>query len=129
MDKSNKEKLIGLEITGLSSVDSIKDKIFAKINKNQNKYISLKPQVAEYFRKNPNQSIAKLISDYQTRSSAAGSKVVEVLKKYLESPDLVKKAIKGEFSTAETKPTEQGSGITTTTRTSDGETQNELQKN
>ncbi|WP_341490514.1 P110/LppT family adhesin N-terminal domain [Mesomycoplasma ovipneumoniae] len=128
LDKSNKEKLIGLEITGLSSVDSIKDKIFAKINKNQNKYISLKPQVAEYFRKNPNQSIAKLISDYQTRSSAAGSKVVEVLKKYLESPDLVKKAIKGEFSTAETKPTEQGSGITTTTRTSDGETQNELQK-
>ncbi|WP_337904127.1 P110/LppT family adhesin N-terminal domain [Mesomycoplasma ovipneumoniae] len=128
LDKSNKEKLIGLEITGLSSVDSIKDKIFAKINKNQNKYISLKPQVAEYFRKNPNQSIAKLISDYQTRSSAAGSKVVEVLKKYLESPDLVKKAIKGEFSTAETKPTEQGSGITTTTGTSDGETQNELQK-
>ncbi|WP_341401265.1 P110/LppT family adhesin N-terminal domain [Mesomycoplasma ovipneumoniae] len=98
LDKSNKEKLIGLEITGLSSVESIKDKIFAKINKNQNKYISLKPQVAEYFRKNPNQSIAKLISDYQTRSSAAGSKVAEVLKKYLESPDLVKKAIKGEFS-------------------------------
>ncbi len=128
LDKSNKEKLIGLEITGLSSVESIKNKIFAKINKNQNKYISLKPQVAEYFRKNPNQSIAKLVSDYQTRSSAAGSKVVEVLKKYLESPDLVKKAIKGEFSTAETKPTEQGSGITTTTRTSDGETQNELQK-
>ncbi|MDW2930782.1 P110/LppT family adhesin N-terminal domain [Mesomycoplasma ovipneumoniae] len=128
LDKSNKEKLIGLEITGLSSVESIKDKIFAKINKNQNKYISLKPQVAEYFRKNPNQSIAKLISDYQIRSSAAGSKVVEVLKKYLESPDLVKKAIKGEFSTAETKPTEQGSGITTTTGTSDGETQNELQK-
>ncbi|MDW2916037.1 P110/LppT family adhesin N-terminal domain [Mesomycoplasma ovipneumoniae] len=128
LDKSNKEKLIGLEITGLSSVESIKDKIFAKINKNQNKYISLKPQVAEYFRKNPNQSIAKLISDYQTRSSAAGSKVAEVLKKYLESPDLVKKAIKGEFSVAETKPTEQGSGIATTTGTSDGETQNELQK-
>ncbi|WP_341513504.1 P110/LppT family adhesin N-terminal domain [Mesomycoplasma ovipneumoniae] len=99
LDKSNKEKLIGLEITGLSSVDSIKDKIFAKINKNQNKYISLKPQVAEYFRKNPNQSIAKLISDYQTRSSAADSKVAEVLKKYLESPDLIKNAIKGEFST------------------------------
>ncbi|MDW2909873.1 P110/LppT family adhesin N-terminal domain [Mesomycoplasma ovipneumoniae] len=128
LDKSNKEKLIGLEITGLSSVESIKDKIFAKINKNQNKYISLKPQVAEYFRKNPNQSIAKLILDYQTRSSAAGSKVVEVFKEYLESPDLVKKAIKGEFSVAETKPTEQGSGITTTTGTSDGETQNELQK-
>ncbi|WNM16781.1 P110/LppT family adhesin N-terminal domain [Mesomycoplasma ovipneumoniae] len=128
LDKSNKEKLIGLEITGLSSVESIKDKIFAKINKNQNKYISLKPQVAEYFRKNPNQSIAKLISQYNTKSSAADSKVVEVLKKYLESPDLVKKAIKGEFSTAETKPTEQGSGITTTTGTSDGETQNELQK-
>ncbi|MDO6829691.1 P110/LppT family adhesin N-terminal domain [Mesomycoplasma ovipneumoniae] len=103
LDKSNKEKLIGLEITGLSSVESIKDKIFAKINKNQNKYISLKPQVAEYFRKNPNQSIAKLISDYQTRSLAAGSKVVEVLKKYLESPDLVKKAIKGEFSTTESQ--------------------------
>ncbi|MDW2921302.1 P110/LppT family adhesin N-terminal domain [Mesomycoplasma ovipneumoniae] len=98
LDKSNKEKLIGLEITGLSSVDSIKDKIFAKINKNQNKYISLKPQVAEYFRKNPNQSIAKLISQYNTKVSAADSKVAEVLKKYLESPDLVKKAIKGEFS-------------------------------
>ncbi|EXU60812.1 P110/LppT family adhesin N-terminal domain [Mesomycoplasma ovipneumoniae] len=125
LDKSNKEKLIGLEITGLSSVESIKDKIFAKINKNQNKYISLKPQVAEYFRKNPNQSIAKLISDYQTRSSADGSKVAEVLKKYLESPDLVKKAIKGEFSPVETKPVEQGSG---TTGTSEEETQNELQK-
>ncbi|UVO16028.1 P110/LppT family adhesin N-terminal domain [Mesomycoplasma ovipneumoniae] len=99
LDKSNKEKLIGLEITGLSSVDSIKDKIFAKINKNQNKYISLKPQVAEYFRKNPNQSIAKLISQYNTKSSAPDSKVAEVLKKYLENPDLVKKAIKGEFST------------------------------
>ncbi len=75
LDKSNKEKLIGLEITGLSSVDSIKDKIFAKINKNQNKYISLKPQVAEYFRKNPNQSIAKLISQIiNTKSSAAGLK-------------------------------------------------------
>ncbi|MDW2913337.1 P110/LppT family adhesin N-terminal domain [Mesomycoplasma ovipneumoniae] len=98
LDKSNKEKLIGLEITGLSSVDSIKDKIFAKINKNQNKYISLKPQVAEYFRKNPNQSIAKLISQYNTKSLAPDSKVAEVLKKYLESPDLVKKAIKGEFS-------------------------------
>ncbi|WP_337897802.1 P110/LppT family adhesin N-terminal domain [Mesomycoplasma ovipneumoniae] len=98
LDKSNKEKLIGLEITGLSSVESIKDKIFAKINKNQNKYISLKPQVAEYFRKNPNQSIAKLISQYNTKSSAPDSKVAEVLKKYLESPDLVKKAIKGEFS-------------------------------
>ncbi|MDW2925611.1 P110/LppT family adhesin N-terminal domain [Mesomycoplasma ovipneumoniae] len=98
LDKSNKEKLIGLEITGLSSVESIKDKIFAKINKNQNKYISLKPQVAEYFRKNPNQSIAKLISQYNTKVSAADSKVAEVLKKYLESPDLVKKAIKGEFS-------------------------------
>ncbi|MDW2924378.1 P110/LppT family adhesin N-terminal domain [Mesomycoplasma ovipneumoniae] len=103
LDKSNKEKLIGLEITGLSSVESIKDKIFAKINKNQNKYISLKPQVAEYFRKNPNQSIAKLISDYRTLSSAAGSKVAEVLKKYLESPDLIKKAIKGEFSTTESQ--------------------------
>ncbi|MHA0315117.1 P110/LppT family adhesin N-terminal domain [Mesomycoplasma ovipneumoniae] len=98
LDKSNKEKLIGLEITGLSSVESIKDKIFAKINKNQNKYISLKPQVAEYFRKNPNQSIAKLIYQYNTKSSAPDSKVAEVLKKYLESPDLVKKAIKGEFS-------------------------------
>ncbi|MHA0261571.1 P110/LppT family adhesin N-terminal domain [Mesomycoplasma ovipneumoniae] len=98
LDKSNKEKLIGLEITGLSSVDSIKDKIFAKINKNQNKYISLKPQVAEYFRKNPNQSIAKLISQYNTKSLAPDSKVAEVLKKYLESPDLVKNAIKGEFS-------------------------------
>ncbi|MDW2927109.1 P110/LppT family adhesin N-terminal domain [Mesomycoplasma ovipneumoniae] len=98
LDKSNKEKLIGLEITGLSSVESIKDKIFAKINKNQNKYISLKPQVAEYFRKNPNQSIAKLISQYNTKSLAPDSKVAEVLKKYLESPDLVKKAIKGEFS-------------------------------
>ncbi|VEU71262.1 Uncharacterised protein [Mesomycoplasma ovipneumoniae] len=131
LDKSNKEKLIGLEITGLSSVESIKDKIFAKINKNQNKYISLKPQVAEYFRKNPNQSIAKLISDYQTRSSAAGSKVAEVLKKYLESPDLVKKAIKGEFSVAETKPVEQTSGTSGTTGTSGAsgqETQNELEK-
>ncbi|WP_337897460.1 P110/LppT family adhesin N-terminal domain [Mesomycoplasma ovipneumoniae] len=129
LDKSNKEKLIGLEITGLSSVDSIKDKIFAKINKNQNKYISLKPQVAEYFRKNPNQSIAKLISDYQTRSSAAGSKVVEVLKKYLESPDLVKKAIKGEFSTAETKPTEQGSETSGTSEAQgEGETQSEFEK-
>ncbi|MHA0290429.1 P110/LppT family adhesin N-terminal domain [Mesomycoplasma ovipneumoniae] len=98
LDKSNKEKLIGLEITGLSSVESIKDKIFAKINKNQNKYISLKPQVAEYFRKNPNQSIAKLISQYNTKSLAPDSKVAEVLKKYLESPDLVKNAIKGEFS-------------------------------
>ncbi|MDW2926430.1 P110/LppT family adhesin N-terminal domain [Mesomycoplasma ovipneumoniae] len=106
LDKSNKEKLIGLEITGLSSVESIKDKIFAKINKNQNKYISLKPQVAEYFRKNPNQSIAKLISDYQTKSSAADSKVAEVLKKYLESPDLIKKAIKSESSGTETKPAE-----------------------
>ncbi|MHA0305990.1 P110/LppT family adhesin N-terminal domain [Mesomycoplasma ovipneumoniae] len=106
LDKSNKEKLIGLEITGLSSVESIKDKIFAKINKNQNKYISLKPQVAEYFRKNPNQSIAKLISDYQTRSSAADSKVAEVLKKYLESPDLIKNAIKGDASGTGTKPAE-----------------------
>ncbi|MDW2931580.1 P110/LppT family adhesin N-terminal domain [Mesomycoplasma ovipneumoniae] len=125
LDKSNKEKLIGLEITGLSSVESIKDKIFAKINKNQNKYISLKPQVAEYFRKNPNQSIAKLISDYQTLSSAAGSKVAEVLKKYLESPDLIKKAIKGEFSAAETKPAEQTTG---TSGASGQETQNELEK-
>ncbi|WP_341492960.1 P110/LppT family adhesin N-terminal domain [Mesomycoplasma ovipneumoniae] len=134
LDKSNKEKLIGLEITGLSSVESIKDKIFAKINKNQNKYISLKPQVAEYFRKNPNQSIAKLISDYQTRSSAAGSKVAEVLKKYLESPDLVKKAIKGEFSPAETKPAEQGTGTTGasagsgSSEQSGQQTQSELEK-
>ncbi|WP_341420601.1 P110/LppT family adhesin N-terminal domain [Mesomycoplasma ovipneumoniae] len=108
LDKSNKEKLIGLEITGLSSVDSIKDKIFAKINKNQNKYISLKPQVAEYFRKNPNQSIAKLISDYQTRSSAAGSKVAKVFEEYLKDNDKIKKALMGEASsTGETKPAEQ----------------------
>ncbi|MCN0158224.1 P110/LppT family adhesin N-terminal domain [Mesomycoplasma ovipneumoniae] len=107
LDKSNKEKLIGLEITGLSSVESIKDKIFAKINKNQNKYISLKPQVAEYFRKNPNQSIAKLISQYNTKSSAADSKVAEVLKKYLESPDLVKKAIMGDpFAASQTESSE-----------------------
>ncbi|MEG3825923.1 P110/LppT family adhesin N-terminal domain [Mesomycoplasma ovipneumoniae] len=106
LDKSNKEKLIGLEITGLSSVDSIKDKIFAKINKNQNKYISLKPQVAEYFRKNPNQSIAKLISQYNTKVSAADSKVAEVLKKYLESPDLIKNAIMGETSGTGTMPAE-----------------------
>ncbi|MDW2933661.1 P110/LppT family adhesin N-terminal domain [Mesomycoplasma ovipneumoniae] len=99
LDKSNKEKLIGLEITGLSSVESIKDKIFAKINKNQNKYISLKPQVAEYFRKNPNQSIAKLISDYQTRSSAAGSKVVEVFKEYHKDNNKIKQALMPASST------------------------------
>ncbi|WP_337902950.1 P110/LppT family adhesin N-terminal domain [Mesomycoplasma ovipneumoniae] len=108
LDKSNKEKLIGLEITGLSSVDSIKDKIFAKINKNQNKYISLKPQVAEYFRKNPNQSIAKLISQYNTKSSAADSKVAKVFEEYQKDNDKIKKALMGDVSgTGETKPVEQ----------------------
>ncbi|WP_337902539.1 P110/LppT family adhesin N-terminal domain [Mesomycoplasma ovipneumoniae] len=130
LDKSNKEKLIGLEITGLSSVESIKDKIFAKINKNQNKYISLKPQVAEYFRKNPNQSIAKLISDYQTRSSAAGSKVVEVFKEYLKDNDKIKQALMGEGSgTGETKPAETVSPAPAQPEAqAEGETQSELQK-
>ncbi|MFU0909434.1 P110/LppT family adhesin N-terminal domain [Mesomycoplasma ovipneumoniae] len=107
LDKSNKEKLIGLEITGLSSVESIKDKIFAKINKNQNKYISLKPQVAEYFRKNPNQSIAKLISQYNTKSSAPDSKVAKVFEELQKNPDSIKKAIMDTSSGTETKPTEQ----------------------
>ncbi|WNM13722.1 P110/LppT family adhesin N-terminal domain [Mesomycoplasma ovipneumoniae] len=106
LDQSNKEKLIGLDITGLSSVESVQNKIFAKINKNQNKYISLKPQVAEYFRKNPSQSLAKLISDYQKQSSAAGSKVAKVFEEYLSKPDSIKKAIMGESTGAETKPAE-----------------------
>ncbi|WP_337899196.1 P110/LppT family adhesin N-terminal domain [Mesomycoplasma ovipneumoniae] len=126
LDKSNKEKLIGLEITGLSSVDSIKDKIFAKINKNQNKYISLKPQVAEYFRKNPNQSIAKLISDYQTRSSAAGSKVAKVFEEYQKDNNKIKQALMGEASGAgETKPAEQ---MPAQPGTSGEETQSEFAK-
>ncbi|WP_337905244.1 P110/LppT family adhesin N-terminal domain [Mesomycoplasma ovipneumoniae] len=129
LDKSNKEKLIGLEITGLSSVESIKDKIFAKINKNQNKYISLKPQVAEYFRKNPNQSIAKLISQYNTKSSAPDSKVAEVLKKYLENPDLVKKAIKGETSGTGTMPAETASPAPAQPESqAGGETESEFEK-
>ncbi|WP_341517614.1 P110/LppT family adhesin N-terminal domain [Mesomycoplasma ovipneumoniae] len=111
LDKSNKEKLIGLEITGLSSVDSIKDKIFAKINKNQNKYISLKPQVAEYFRKNPNQSIAKLISDYQTRSSAADSKVAKVFEEYLKDNNKIKQALMGEASGTGTNPGETAPAV------------------
>ncbi|WP_337895853.1 P110/LppT family adhesin N-terminal domain [Mesomycoplasma ovipneumoniae] len=129
LDKSNKEKLIGLEITGLSSVESIKDKIFAKINKNQNKYISLKPQVAEYFRKNPNQSIAKLISQYNTKVSAADSKVVEVLKKYLESPDLIKNAIMGETSGTGTMPAETASPAPAQPESqAGGETESEFEK-
>ncbi|WP_341491933.1 P110/LppT family adhesin N-terminal domain [Mesomycoplasma ovipneumoniae] len=129
LDKSNKEKLIGLEITGLSSVESIKDKIFAKINKNQNKYISLKPQVAEYFRKNPNQSIAKLISQYNTKSSAPDSKVAKVLKKYLENPDLVKKAIKGETSGTGTMPAETASPAPAQPESqAGGETESEFEK-
>ncbi|MDW2835790.1 P110/LppT family adhesin N-terminal domain [Mesomycoplasma ovipneumoniae] len=99
LDQSNKEKLIGLDITGLSSVESVQNKIFAKINKNQNKYISLKPQVAEYFRKNPGQSLAKLISDYQKQSSAAGSKVAEVFGEYHKDNDKIKKALMPESST------------------------------
>ncbi|WP_341492028.1 P110/LppT family adhesin N-terminal domain [Mesomycoplasma ovipneumoniae] len=125
LDKSNKEKLIGLEITGLSSVESIKDKIFAKINKNQNKYISLKPQVAEYFRKNPNQSIAKLISQYNTKVSAADSKVAKVFEEYLSKPDSIKKAIMGEASGTETKPAEQPPAQP---ETSEEETQTEFAK-
>ncbi|WP_341507940.1 P110/LppT family adhesin N-terminal domain [Mesomycoplasma ovipneumoniae] len=130
LDKSNKEKLIGLEITGLSSVESIKDKIFAKINKNQNKYISLKPQVAEYFRKNPNQSIAKLISDYQTRSSAADSKVAKVFEEYLKDNNKIKQALMGEGSgTGETKPAETVSPAPAQPEAqAEGETQSELQK-
>ncbi|WP_179852239.1 P110/LppT family adhesin N-terminal domain, partial [Mesomycoplasma ovipneumoniae] len=122
LDQSNKEKLIGLDITGLSSVESVQNKIFAKINKNQNKYISLKPQVAEYFRKNPSQSLAKLISDYQTKSSAPGSKVAEVFKKYTENPDSIKKAIMGE-STGATTPAQPGSS-----GQGDGETRSEFEK-
>ncbi|WP_069098403.1 P110/LppT family adhesin N-terminal domain [Mesomycoplasma ovipneumoniae] len=122
LDQSNKEKLIGLDITGLSSVESVQNKIFAKINKNQNKYISLKPQVAEYFRKNPGQSLAKLISDYQKQSSAAGSKVAEVFKKYTESPDSIKKAIMGESLGTATPAQPESSGQ------GDGETQSEFDK-
>ncbi|WP_337896182.1 P110/LppT family adhesin N-terminal domain [Mesomycoplasma ovipneumoniae] len=125
LDKSNKEKLIGLEITGLSSVESIKDKIFAKINKNQNKYISLKPQVAEYFRKNPNQSIAKLISQYNTKVSAPDSKVAKVFEEYLSKPDSIKKAIMGDASGTGAMPTEQ---MPAQPGTSGEETQTEFAK-
>ncbi|MDW2829480.1 P110/LppT family adhesin N-terminal domain [Mesomycoplasma ovipneumoniae] len=122
LDQSNKEKLIGLDITGLSSVESVQNKIFTKINKNQNKYISLKPQVAEYFRKNPGQSLAKLISDYQKQSSAADSKVAKVFEEYLSKPDSIKKAIMGESSGTTTPAQPESSGQV------DGETQSEFEK-
>ncbi|WP_341516013.1 P110/LppT family adhesin N-terminal domain [Mesomycoplasma ovipneumoniae] len=122
LDQSNKEKLIGLDITGLSSVESVQNKIFAKINKNQNKYISLKPQVAEYFRKNPGQSLAKLISDYQRQSSAADSKVAKVFEEYQSKPDSIKNAIMGE-STGVATPAQPESPAQ-----GDGETQSEFEK-
>ncbi|MDW2862125.1 hypothetical protein, partial [Mesomycoplasma ovipneumoniae] len=60
----------------------------------------LKPQVAEYFRKNPSQSLAKLISDYQAKSSAADSKVAEVFDAYHKDNNKIKQALMPESTTA-----------------------------
>ncbi|MHA0305540.1 hypothetical protein, partial [Mesomycoplasma ovipneumoniae] len=65
--------------------------------------------VAEYFRKNPNQSIAKLISQYNTKSSAADSKVAKVFEEYQKDNDKIKKALMGESSGTGTNSAEQGS--------------------
>lgn len=64
LDKDNKEKLIELQITGLSSVGAIKDAISAKITRNQSAYLTLRPQVAEYFKKNQTKNISELISSF-----------------------------------------------------------------
>ncbi|MXR33617.1 P110/LppT family adhesin N-terminal domain [Mesomycoplasma hyopneumoniae] len=61
LDKNKKEKNLILPINGLASIGAIKDKVFSQIFRNQNAYLTIRPQINEYLRKNPRKKIQEVI--------------------------------------------------------------------
>lgn len=76
LDNNSQEKLMQLQINGLSSIGEIKDSISKKVLKNQSAYLNLKPQVQDYLRKYPTKKISDLISSF------SGAKLTEFKKQF-----------------------------------------------
>ncbi|ATP59793.1 P110/LppT family adhesin N-terminal domain [Mesomycoplasma dispar] len=128
LDKDNKEKLIELQITGLSSVGAIKDAISAKITRNQSAYLTLRPQVAEYFKKNQTKNISQLISSFSKHKDKLDGYKKQLGDKYKDK-DLIEELLKQlkERQQQTTQQTEEQQVSVSTTSTTEFQQQEQQQ--
>lgn len=126
LDKNKKEKNLILPINGLASIGAIKDKVFSQIFRNQNAYLTIRPQINEYLRKNPRKKIQEVIWSFsrekfdQLRGQNEVEKFLEELynpNQTSQSPQKSKSSDSGKNNVATIQASPETAPKTTTTTT------------
>lgn len=127
LDKNKKEKNLILPINGLASIGAIKDKVFSQIFRNQNAYLTIRPQINEYLRKNPRKKIQEVIWSFsrekfdQLRGQNEVEKFLEELynpNQTSQSPQKSKSSDSGKNNVATIQASPETAPKTTTTTNS-----------
>lgn len=132
LDKNKKEKNLILPINGLASIGEIKDKVFNQIFRNQNAYLTIRPQINEYLRKNPRKKIQEVIWSFsrekfdQLRGQNEVEKFLEELYKpsqESQSPQTSKSPDSGKTNVATIQASPETAPKTTPTPTTNSNTE------